>query len=300
MYELNKIIPCPEKPVSLQSLVAYSSRCLEENGIDEAQLQSELLLCEVLKCSRASLRSAYDKILGDNVIKQYEMLIDRRMKREPLQYILGNAEFMGLKFIVNRSVFIPRPETELLVETARELGYKHKDEILHLLDVGTGSGNIAVSIAYTCRNITIDAIDSDDEALLVAEANIKLHELTGRIRTFNYDIFDESSDKPLEYYDIVVSNPPYIPLSEYLTLEPEVRDFEPCHACTDGADGLTFYRGISRLCQTKLRDGGHLVVEIGYDQSWAVSKILSETGFQNIKVLKDYAGIDRIIAGEKP
>jgi release factor glutamine methyltransferase len=298
MREPNQINACPNKHASVISLLEWGNRYLGDNGIDEAGLQSELLLCEVLNYSRTDLRSGYDNITGEEVIATYGTLLRRRINHEPLQYILGNTEFMGLRFIVNSSVFIPRPETELLVGAAQEICLGKKERKLFLLDAGTGSGNIAVSIARTCGNTLIDAIDSDNDTLAVAEKNIKIHDLTGRIRAVRYDMLDARETLPHEPYDMVVSNPPYIPLSEYLTLDPEVRDFEPRQACTDGADGLTFYRGIAKLCQSKLVGGGHLIVEIGYGQTAAVRKILAEAGFSNIIVRRDYAGIDRIMAGE--
>jgi release factor glutamine methyltransferase len=298
MYELKPDHAQLKMPVSIQSLIEWGMMRLENDGIDEARLQAELLLCEVLKCTRADLRTGYNDRLDDKSIKQYEEFLNRRRNHEPLQYILGSTEFMGLRFIVNKSVFIPRPETELLVEIAREICLSHKGEINHLLDVGTGSGNIAVSIARTCESVTIDAVDSDREALVVADENIKLHDLRNRIRTINCDVFDECGEITRRRYDMVVSNPPYIPLSEFLTLEPEVRDFEPRAACTDGAHGLTFYDRIAKLCKSILRDGGYILVEIGYDQSQRVCEILSHAGFQNIKVWKDYSGHDRIVRGE--
>jgi release factor glutamine methyltransferase len=206
---------------------------------------------------------------------------------------------MGLRFLVDNRVFIPRPETELLVEIALDMVEKIKKEFVDLLDIGTGSGNVAVAIAKFCKKVNIDSVDCDADALDVAERNIRLHGLDRQVRAFKYDVLKEINDFPLRLYDVIVSNPPYIPLSEYLTLDPEVREYEPRHACTDGGDGLTFYKRITGLCHEKLRDGGHLLVEIGYGQSVPVSKIFSDAGFYNIVTWKDYGGIDRIIGGEK-
>jgi release factor glutamine methyltransferase len=299
MYELGRDIRQLKSPVSIQSIMGYGSSQLENAGIDEAQLHAELLLCEVLKCSRAYLRTGYDDILDYKSVQRYEELLNRRMNREPLQYILGSTGFMGLQFIVNRNVFIPRPETELLVEIAGEICLSHKGYIHHLLDVGTGSGNIAVGIARFCEEVVIDAVDFDSKALLTTDKNIFVHGLTSRIRTIKGNIFDDCGELFRKRYDMVVSNPPYIPLSEYLTLEPEIRDYEPRDACTDGADGLTFYHRIAQLCKTIIRDGGYVLVEIGYGQSQIVQNIFSCAGFQNIKIWKDYAGHDRIVGGER-
>jgi release factor glutamine methyltransferase len=227
-----------------------------------------------------------------NIYREY---ISRRGKFEPLQYITGSVEFFGLEFKVNRSVLIPRPETEILVETV--INSLEKEENIDILDIGTGSGNIAVSIAKNLPNAKISAIDNSSEALRVAEENAKLNSVEDRIHFMNDSILNGviySAKK----YDIIVSNPPYISVDEFQNLQPELKVYEPRTALTDEGDGFSFFRIISSKTKHVLKKQGKLFFEIGKDQYKQVEKILIENDFKNVTVKKDYLNIERVIYGE--
>ncbi|HGJ67257.1 TPA: peptide chain release factor N(5)-glutamine methyltransferase [bacterium] len=299
MYKINSNNYTELADKTVNSLLDWGTNYLTKGNIEDAALNAELLLGHLLNYSRSDIRINYKRRLNTNLIIKYKSLIYRRIKNEPLQYIQGGTEFMGLWLKVDKRVFIPRPETELLVEKVLEICNNKKDKKYYLLDIGTGSGNIPVAVAHKCSNVLIDAVDIDKNALKVAEENIKRYRLSKRIKCIHQDIFNYNNKILLEKYDIIVSNPPYIPYVEYLDLAPEIRKYEPAKACTDCADGLTFYSKIIDLSKFILKEGGTCLVEIGYGQSKKVSDIFSEGGLKNIKIYKDLNKHDRIVSGIK-
>lgn len=254
--------------------------------------ETELILSSALDLDRARL------YLGDYKIdeRQAALIADiMRQRREgkPLQYILGEAEFFGLNFEVNGAVLIPRPETEILVEAAIDIS--RGNSLFNILDIGTGCGCIAVGMAKSLQRVSIDATDISAAALTVARKNAASHGVSGRIRFINADIF------PVEgLYDMIVSNPPYIAVSDMPGLAPEVKE-EPPAALNGGSDGLDFYRRIASGTGRYLKEKGFLIIEIGYGQSGDVKNILRNTRlFDKIQVIKDYSGIERVVvAGRK-
>ena len=249
---------------------------------------------------RVDLYLYYDKILPKNDLSQYDSLIKRRANNEPLQYIIGSTEFMSLPLRVNPTVFIPRPETELLAEKVIEKAKeKWKDEEkITILDIGTGSGNIAVSLAYYIKNAEITAIDISDDALKTAGENAVLNKVLDKIKFRNLSIFD-AGENEFKDISIIVSNPPYIPLKDYADLPAEVKDYEPEKSLHDNADGLAFFRIIIEKSINFLADGGMLIMEMGIGESEDVRSIAGSKGFSNINIIKDYQQIDRIIFCEK-
>jgi len=275
--------------------IKLSTEYLQKKGIESPRINAELLLANILKCKRLDLYLKFDQPLKDEEINLYREFINRRGKFEPLQYITGFVEFFGLEFKVNRSVLIPRPETEILVETI--IDSVEKEENINILDIGTGSGNIAISIAKNLPNSKVSAIDNSVEALLVAEENAKLNSVENRIDFMNDSILNGVINSARKY-DIVVSNPPYVSIEEFRNLRPELKAYEPRTALTDEGDGFSFFGIISSKTRNILKEKGKLFFEVGKDQYKQVENILLENDFRNITVKKDYLNIERVIYGE--
>jgi release factor glutamine methyltransferase len=237
----------------------------------------------------------FDQPLKDEEVNSYRELIKRRGMREPLQYIVGKVSFYGLEFIVNKNVLIPRPETELLVEEIILKSDKNKE--LRILDIGTGSGNIAITLSKNLPNAIVNSIDISSPAINIAKQNALLNGLNGKVTFQNIDVlkYNVESDQK---FDIIVSNPPYISKNDYLNLEKELLDHEPKIALTDENDGLLFYEKITKLSQNWLKNKGKLYFEIGINQADKVENIMLNNKFENIVILKDYSGIKRIAVGD--
>ena len=269
---------------------------LQAAGAEEAGLEARLLLEHVCGTNRSDLLAHGDRLLDEGRERAYRGLIGRRSERIPLQYLTGVQEFMGLTFAVNRDVLIPRQDTEILVEEV----LKNLHDGMRVLDMGTGSGCILISLMRYSNHCQGVGADISGEALAVARQNGE--KLLGRermeegeIRFVRSDLFDAISEK----YDIIVSNPPYIQSDVIGTLMPEVRDYEPETALDGGADGLFFYRKIAAESKMYLYGGGMLFLEIGYDQGEAVRALLEEAGFLEVQVVRDYAGLNRVVYGTR-
>jgi release factor glutamine methyltransferase len=275
--------------------IKLSTEYLEKKGIESARTNAELLLADVLKCKRLQLYLSFDRPLKDNEIQKYRDYISRRGNFEPLQYILGYVEFYGLNFIVNKNVLIPRQETEILLDTIIE-NYQ-SNEKLKILDIGTGSGNIAVALAHEFENAQITGLDISDEALQVASKNAESNKVEEKIIFHKEDILNNNF-YPEEKYDLIVSNPPYVKLEDYKNLQKEITVHEPIEAVTDKNDGLEYYNKISELSHKLLKQGGKLFLELEKDAGEKVKYILVKNNFKNIKIIKDYSDFDRVIYGE--
>ncbi len=281
------------------SLLQWTTQYLSDNKIDSPRLTAELLLADVLQCDRIRLYTNHDLPLRAGELAEFKRLLKRRLAHEPLQYILGETEFMGLRFNVNKHVLIPRPETEILVEESLKILQEQTSERPRVLDIGTGSANIAISIARLHSGASIDAVDISKEALNVARENSNLNGTNDQISFHEINILDSNVRLPFDRYDLIVSNPPYISSQEFEQLQPEVRLFEPMTATTDGGDGITFYRAIAGRATNALAPEGAVAVEMAYDQHKAVTQIFSENGFAQIRTIPDYAGILRILIARK-
>jgi release factor glutamine methyltransferase len=276
-------------------IINWGKDYLIDKKIPDARLNIELLLCKIVKCRRIELYLNFDKPLTANELAEFKILLKRRLNFEPLQYILGETEFMGLTFFLNDNVLIPRPETELLVEECINFckqNLKGK-ETISILDIGTGSGNIAVSLGKLIPNSFITSIDLNEDILNIAKENAKTNSVEDRI-DFRVLNFLETPLDNLEF-DVIVSNPPYIDVSEYELLDPELKNFEPKHALTDFSDGLTFYKKISEISKSILKPNGLIAVEIAYNQKERVETVFRNSGYSNFVIKKDYANIDRIV-----
>ena len=271
-----------------QEIYRQGASALEKAGIEEAALDARLLLEEVCGTDRTALYAHGDRELTGAEEAGYLEMIGDRAKRIPLQHILGKTEFMGLTFLVNSSVLCPRPDTEILVEEM--LRYLHDG--MRILDIGTGSGCILLSLLHYSNDCQGIGTDISGEALQLAETNAeKLGE--ERALFIKSDLFEKIE----ENFEIIVSNPPYIKSDEIEGLMPEVRDHEPHLALNGGGDGLFFYREITKKAKEHLPGGGMLFYEIGCEQGEAVKRIMEEAGYQEVVVIKDFSGLDRVVYG---
>lgn len=263
---------------------------LAEAGIEEADLEARLLLEHVCGTNRNDLLAHGDREVLPEQETGYLSLLEKRTRRIPLQHLTGVQDFMGLEFDVNEHALIPRQDTEILVEEAlRELR-----DGMDILDMCTGSGCILISLLRYSNDCTGLGVDISGEALSVAEGNArKLLAPEEQVCFLKSDLFEKVDGM----YDMIVSNPPYIPSGVIRSLMPEVREHEPLGALDGREDGLYFYHRITEECRKYLKPGGMLFYEIGYDQGAAVSEILSREGFGEVQVIKDYAGLDRVVSG---
>lgn len=260
--------------------------------------EAELLFTNILNCSRHSLYLDNDIILGGDSSSLISCVLKRRIKAEPIQYILGKTEFMGLDFRVTKDVLIPRPETEILVEKTIEIARSLGQGITSILDIGTGSGCIAVSLAEFLPGITITATDICHKAIETAQGNALSNNVADKIKFIYSDLFS-SYELGVMSYDIIVSNPPYIAAAEIEELQPEVK-YEPRRALDGGEDGLDFYRRIIEGAPGYLKEDGFLIMEMGFSQNESIKNIFQNSGyFEIIELEKDYNNIDRVIMAKK-
>ncbi len=275
--------------------INLSTEYLKNKGIESPRINAELILAHILKLKRLELYLSFDRPLKEDEIVLYRQFLKRRSEFEPLQYILGTVNFFGLDLKISPSVLIPRPETELLTEEIIN-EFKSQD-FIKILDIGTGSGNIAITLAKFIPNSIIIATDISGEAIDIAIENAISNDVSDKIKFIVNDIF--SSEKlPENNFDIIVSNPPYITSEDFKNLNKELKDYEPKVALTDSSNGLSFYDIISSKCDIYLKKGGKLFFELGQGHSENVHDIMKKNHFINISVKKDYQNIDRIIRGE--
>ena len=286
---------------NLKDMLDYGTDTLQKAGRDNARTDAWYLLSYCMKISKAEYYTMTDKAVDQGDVEKYAGLISERASGKPLQYITGSQEFMGLEFYVDESVLIPRQDTETAVECALsvicDMGNdqsKSGRRILKVLDMCTGSGCIAVSIAKLAKDntdIEVFASDISVKALDVALFNAKKNDV--HVKFIESDMWE--AFLPEDRYDIVISNPPYINSGVIPTLMTEVKSFEPVTALDGGEDGLDFYRKITAGLRDHLNDNGTVIYEIGYDQGERVSGLLRANGFADIKVIKDLAGLDRVV-----
>lgn len=267
--------------------LAEGTKILEAADIKTARLDAWYLLEHVCHITRQYFYLHDAEELKDEESQEYELAIRKRAERVPLQYITGEQEFMGMTFKVNPSVLIPRQDTETLVEEILKLCKPDA----RVLDLCTGSGCIIISMVRNLPGIEAHAGDISRQAINVAKENAKLNQTAVAFERSN--LFEAFSGK----FDVIVSNPPYIPTEEIVKLMPEVRDFEPHEALDGEEDGLFFYRKIVAQSVEYLNEDGILCMEIGYDQGAAVSEMMKHFGFLDVTVVKDLAGLDRVVRG---
>lgn len=274
-------------------VVEWTEEYFGRNDLPEGRIDAELLLSHVLSCRRLDLYIKKDEEIGKRELAKYKQLIVERKNRKPLSYITGEREFMGMSFEVNSGTLIPRPETELLVEEAVKLIKKHR--LKNVLEIGTGSGNIAVSIAKLAGSVKVCSSDASLDALRVAQRNTDAHGVADRVMLKHGDLFKALLGEGLEgSFDMIVSNPPYIAANEKEALAPEL-SFEPPAALFGGDDGLDFYRSIAKGAGGFLKTGGFLLFEMNSNKSDDIQKLTAGAGYKIEKIIKDYAGLERVL-----
>ncbi len=273
-------------------MIEWGTSYFRKKRIDSPRLTIELIVAHVLELKRFDLYMQFDRPLAEEELAKLREMIKRRTAMEPLQYILEEAEFHGRTFTVRPGVLIPRPETELLVDEALR-----RTRSLRCLDVGTGSGCIAVTVALERPETEVVAIDLSEEALAIARENAARLG-ADRIDFRRMDLFDDAAIPSLGSFDLIISNPPYVSYGEMPELQAEVRDHEPRMAVTDGSDGLSFYRRFATLGSTLLRRDGEMFLELGYDMAAAVRSMFEEKGF-DVEIYTDFDRIERILRARR-
>ncbi len=280
----------------LIDLLKTTSAFFQKKNIENSRLNAERLLAHVLNMDRVSLYVHFDRPILPAELDSYRRAVSRRAKGEPLQYILGQTEFMGFPFIVTPDVLIPRPETEILCEEVLKLREHEKDATL--LDIGTGSGCIPISLARLWPSARSVALDVSDKALAVAEKNKQLNAVNGELNLAFYqkDLFSVWPDERFEnQFTAVISNPPYIAMDEMAGLQTEVRDHEPEIALTDGANGLRFYKRILELVSNQTIKTKYIFLEMSGSQTARIRDLAESHSFQNITSVPDLNGIGRVL-----
>ncbi|MRR57357.1 MAG: peptide chain release factor N(5)-glutamine methyltransferase [Deltaproteobacteria bacterium] len=281
----------PQETWTILKVLTWTKGYLAEKGVENARLEAEWLLCAALGLDRVGLYVNFDKPLTAGELGACRALVARRARREPLQYILGSQEFFGLEFEVVPEVLIPRYDTETLVREALSRAPKGAK----ILDIGVGSGCIAVALAKNLPEADVSGVDLSPEALELTERNAKRHGVA--VSLSRGSLFEPFADRQ---FDVIVSNPPYIRTSDITTLQPEVRDFEPHAALDGGVDGLDYYRRIIPEAPVHLKRGGWLLLEMGIGQATDLLALFEATGhFQELFTAKDPGGIDRVVGGRK-
>ena len=278
-----------EKIWTIGRLLQWSEGFFREKGIETPRLDAEVLLAHVLEKPRIYLYVHYDQPLDPEELAAYRGFVRRRGAREPVAYLVGEREFMGLTFAVSPAVLVPQPDTEALVSEARKR-LQGKSGV-RIADVGTGSGAIALSLLHALPDLTAAAVDVSAAALKVARENADRFGLTDRVMFYEGDLL-----APLlgQTFDAVLSNPPYIPQGDIAALPPEVQA-EPRLALDGGADGLDFYRRLVREAVAFLCPDGFLAVEAGRGEAAVISELARTNGWIEVEITKDLAGIDRVV-----
>ena len=274
---------------TIRRVLDWTKGYLAEKGIDNARLETEWLLAESLGLDRVGLYVNYDKPLTDGELAAVRGLVARRAKREPLQYVLGSQEFAGLDFLVTPAVLIPRHDSEVLLAESLRVSPQSRT----VLDIGTGSGCLAVALAKQMTGASVTAVDLSADALAIARQNAEQNGAT--VEFCQGSLLDPVVGRQ---FDLIVSNPPYIPTPELAALQPEVRDFEPLLALDGGPDGLDCYRALIPAAVSHLTKNGWLLVEIGIGQAPAVRELFALAGFSAIFTAKDPAAIERVVGGQ--
>jgi release factor glutamine methyltransferase len=282
---------------NIAETLKLASATLRDAAVPNDLLDAQTLLAHALGCDRTHLIVHYNRELSPAQLDSYNKLIARRAAGEPLQYITGHQEFFGLDFEVTPAVLIPRPETELIIEETIRLVQQNDPEKPVIVDVGTGSGCIAVTLARELGAAQVIATDISTEALSVALRNAERNGVAERVQFIHTDLLTDLPAEP--FADFIISNPPYVAEHEMSTLHREVRDWEPHVALTDQGDGLSFYRRLLQDAPPRLRAGGYFICEMGYTQAEAITGMLAAEVWSEHYLLDDLQGIPRTLVARK-
>ncbi len=276
--------------MKISEILKSAAPVLQSGGVDQANREAKSLLAFVLSVNQTFLIAHSEYELSVEEEKRFRELVRRRARREPFQYIVGRQEFYGLDFAVTKDVLIPRPETEMLVETAIE--YLQKKDNPIFCEVGIGSGCIAVSVLHSVTAASAIGLDISAEALQIAARNAKTHRISERLDLKISDVFSNLEN---DFFDLIVTNPPYIPNADIENLQPEVRDFEPLTALTDGGSGLFIIGKIIQDAPHFLKPNGCLLMEIGINQADEVAKMFDKKLWLQVEILPDLQNIPRMV-----
>lgn len=289
---------------TIGELLTWTTDFFVRKGIDEPRLSAELLLSHALACTRMALYTQYERVPAESQLTAFRENVKKRAEHVPVAYLIGAASFFSLDLLVNRHVLIPRPDTETLVEQiVQRIRQTPGWETPALLDVGTGSGCIALALARNLSTAQVVASDLSPEALAVARQNAEKLGLAQRVTFLEGDLFDalaQTSPVPPRRFHAIVSNPPYIPTGQIAGLQPEVRDHEPRQALDGGPDGLTVIRRLVSEATAYLLPGGLLGLEVAFDQGPTVAKLLEQSGYlTGVRIARDAAGHQRCVIANK-
>ena len=282
-------------PLTLLEVIQKTTDFLTARGVESARLNAELLIGHALGLKRMQLYLQFERVLSEADLEKIRPLVKRRSQREPLQYVIGETEWSGLRLKVDRRALIPRHETELLIDL---IGERLAVPPLRILDLGTGSGAIALALAKRYESAAVTAVDSSNDALALATENSRALELTGRVEFVRSSWYDSLT--PDELYDLIVSNPPYLTVDETAAAEPEVRAHEPVSALTSGDRGLADLRTIIAGAPRFLKAGGLLALETGIAQHAELGRLLTDAGFVTVESRRDLTDRDRFIFARRP
>ncbi len=290
-----------EEEWTILKVLQWTTEYFRSKGFEQPRADAEVLLAHALGLERIRLYLNYDRPLSHDELARFRSLIRRRAAFEPAQYITGKQEFWSLPFEVTPSVLIPRPETETLIEQAmlecREL---EAARTVSIIELGTGSGNIAVALAKFVKNASVVSIDNSQDAIDLARENAVAHNVAARIEFSVMDMFEPVDQLLLRRFDLLVSNPPYISAEEWETLPTEVKRYEPRSALTDSRDGYEHHQRIVELAPYLLKNDGTLLVEVGFGQARPVCDMLRKSGFRDVVSIPDLQGVQRVVKASCP
>ena len=295
-------MPNPGEPWTVRRLLEWTSTFFTRKEVDAPRLSAELLLSHVLGVPRIKLYTDYETIVSEKNLAAYRELVRRASEHEPIAYLTGKAYFFNLEFEIEPGVLIPRPDTETLVENVLQLARNTAGfESPRVMDLCTGSGCIAAAIASRLKNAAVIATDISDKAVAVARKNIERLGLSDRVTIAQGDLFEPLKEMvDARPFDLVVANPPYIPSAEIARLDRNVREYEPVTALDGGMDGLMVHRRILQQAGERLRASGRIYLEIQFDQAPAATEMfVSHDEFEDVRVLKDHAGNNRVVTARR-
>jgi release factor glutamine methyltransferase len=287
---------------TVKRLLEWTNAFFIRKNVDSPRLSAELLLSHVLSVQRIRLYADFERVPSEKQLRDFRELVQRAAEDEPIAYLTGSVHFFNLEFEVTRDVLIPRPDTETLVENVLQFARRTAGfETPRVLDLCTGSGCIAAAIAHHNKNSTLVAVDISPAAIALAKRNIDKLALADRVTLLEGDLFEPLSQLVDQHpFDLIVANPPYIATAQIESLPRSVREYEPLQALDGGLDGLMLHRRILAAAPARLRAGGRILLEIAFDQAEIARLLASEyADFQEVMILKDYAGNDRVLAATR-
>jgi release factor glutamine methyltransferase len=293
----------PDGPWTVRKTLEWTSAFFTRKGVDAPRLSAELLLAHVLQVPRIKLYTDYERALDDSDRSRLRDLVARAGEHEPIAYLTGRGHFFNLEFQVTRDVLIPRPDTETLVENViQTIRRQMVLDAPRILDLCTGSGCIACAVAHSLKNAVVIATEISPPAAAIARANVERLGLAGRVTILEGDLFAPlATIVDPQPFDLIVSNPPYIPSAQIASLDRSVRDYEPVKALDGGADGLLLHRRILEQGLARLNPNGRIFLEIAFDQGKLATEVASQyPGWEDVRILKDHAGHDRVLTAKKP